>query len=386
MDYINLLGSSGWPDGFWPTLIKLFDFIGSYALIIIVFTICLKLVLSPLDFLQRYYTNKTTREQAKLAPQLEKLKRQYGNNQNLLYQKQNELYQKNGVSNRGSCIFMLVYLALTLVIFITLFQSMQYIASFKIKNQYTEMQTTYYTEYNEEYIHSYLGVDIEGNELKVYTDEELQDAIAAKIADLKTQDASLTDDQAQAIIDEKQNEISSTSQDLVVEKYEEVKDSFLWINNIWVADKPTQKAVLSYDSYIASTQHKEVTKEEYNAVMGKLLQEDSKYNVANGYYILSLIVIAVSLLSQYITRKTSQPKGKNGEQIATPGAGKVMMLLMPAIMVMFTLNSSSIFSIYIITNSLMSTLLVPVIMKICNSIEEKNEQRQYQKTKVDYRR
>ena len=378
MDYINLLGSSGWPDGLWPALIKIFDFVGNYALIIIVFTICLKLVLSPLDFLQRFYTNKTTRAQARLAPQLEKLKRQYGNNQNLLYQKQNELYQRNGVSNRGSCIFMLVYLVLTLVIFITLFQSMQYIASFKIQNQYNELKSVYYTEYNQEYIQGYLGL---GDE---YTEEELQTAIDAKIAELKT--GEMTQEEAEALFEEQRNEYVSNAQDLVVVKYEEVKDSFLWINNIWVPDKATQKAVLNYNSYIASTQNNDVTQEEYEEVMGKLLQDDSKYNVANGYYILSLIVLAVSFLSQYITRKTSQPKGKNGEQIATPGAGKVMMLLMPAIMVMFTLSSSSIFSIYIITNSLMSTLLVPIIMKICNKIEEKIEQKEYERTKVDYRR
>ena len=67
---------STWPEGnFWASIIKLFDFVGSYAWTIIVFTIVLKLVLSPLDFLQKFYTNKTTRQQAKLQPELQKLQK-----------------------------------------------------------------------------------------------------------------------------------------------------------------------------------------------------------------------------------------------------------------------------------------------------------------------
>ena len=64
MDFINLLGAV-WPEGnFWASLIKFFD-VGNYAWTIILFTLVLKLVLSPLDFLQRYYTNKTTRHLGK---------------------------------------------------------------------------------------------------------------------------------------------------------------------------------------------------------------------------------------------------------------------------------------------------------------------------------
>lgn len=373
MDFINLLCSSAWPEGnFWASIIKIFDFIGSYAWIIIVFTICLKLVLSPLDFLQRFYTNKTTRAQAKLAPQLEKLKRQYGQNQNLLYQKQNELYQKNGVSNRGSCVFMIVYMVLTLTIFITLFSSMQYIARFKIQDQYTQLQSEYTYSYNVEYVQNYLGIDITGNVYKVYTQEELAEKEAEKG---NPEAVALTKALAK-----------SNAQDKVVTKYGEIKDSWLWIRNIWVADKATQKAVLTYDSYVAVTQDKELDKTLYEDVMGKLTAEDSEYNVANGFYLLSVIVLLVSLLSQYLMRKVSQPQTKDGQQAPAPTASKVMMFIMPAIMVMFTLNSSAIFSIYIIVNALMSALLVPIIMKICNAIEAKNEQKKYEQTKVDYRR
>jgi len=375
MDFINLLGSSiYWPEGdFWTSLIRIFDFIGNYAWIIIVFTIVLKLILSPLDFTQRFYMNKTTRAQAKIAPELEKLKRQYGQNQNLLYQKQNELYQKNNINNRGSCVFMIVYLVLTLVIFMTLFNSMQFIARENIKNQYNTLQTEYTQVFNEEYVRDYLGVDITGNEAHIYTQAELEPYESLK------PEVERAEHKAQAVSD---------AQDIVYEKYDEVKVSWLWIKNIWVADKPTQKAVLSYDSYIAVTQDKAQDKVLYESVMAKLSQEGSSYNTENGYYILSIIVLLVSLLSQFITRKMSQPKSKDGTAVQTPNpmSSKVMMFVMPLIMVIFTLNSSSIFSLYLIANTLVATLLTPVIMVICNRIEEKNEKKKYEQTKVDYRR
>ena len=156
MDFINLICSS-WPqDNFWASVIKLFDFIGNYAWVIIVFTIILKLVLSPLDFLQKYYTNKTTRMQAKLQPELAKLQKRYGQNQTLLYQKQTELYKKNNFSMKGSCVVMIIYMAVTLTVFLTLFNSLQYISNFKIKDQFETLQTTYNQSYEVEYLQNYL--------------------------------------------------------------------------------------------------------------------------------------------------------------------------------------------------------------------------------------
>ena len=75
MAVMTLLSSvtSQWPSGFWPNIIKIFE-VGSYAWTIVLFTIVLKLVLSPMDFLQRFFMNRQTRAQAKLQPKLEKLK------------------------------------------------------------------------------------------------------------------------------------------------------------------------------------------------------------------------------------------------------------------------------------------------------------------------
>ena len=178
-------------------------------------------------------------------------------------------------------------------------------------------------------------------------------------------------------------QIKSTAQDNVESRYFEIKDSWLWIKNIWIPDKATTSEIQSYSSYISSTGDKGVLEEDYNNVMGKLQAQEKN---VNGYYILPILVVAITFLSQWISKKLSTPKDSNGNKIQQPGTGKFLMILMPFMMLLFTLNSSAIFSIYIIVNSIMSTILSPIITIICNKIEDKRERKTVEIAKPDYMR
>lgn len=380
MAVMTLLSSvtSQWPSGFWPNIIKIFE-VGSYAWTIVLFTIVLKLVLSPMDFLQRFFMNRQTRAQAKLQPKLEKLKKQYGQNQNLLYQKQNELMAKSGVNMKASCITMLVYMVLTLTIFITLFNSIRDISAFKIANQYKDLRQTYSITYDVGYLKDYLSMtdeDIEG--LYAKSGDERAEYLNTFEQNKATADG-LTLEQVKAYGEQ----IKSTAQDNVESRYFEIKDSWLWIKNIWIPDKATTSEIQSYSSYISSTGDKGVLEEDYNNVMGKLQAQEKS---VNGYYILPILVVAITFLSQWISKKLSTPKDSNGNKIQQPGTGKFLMILMPFMMLLFTLNSSAIFSIYIIVNSIMSTILSPIITIICNKIEDKRERKTVEIAKPDYMR
>ncbi len=379
MAVMTLLSSvtSQWPSGFWPSLIKIFE-VGSYAWTIILFTVVLKLVLSPMDFLQRLFTNRQARAQAKLQPQLEKIKRQYGQNQTLLYQKQNELMAKSGVNMKASCIAMLVYMVLTLTIFITLFNSMRGIAGFKIQNQFNDLRETYAVTYNGGYLKDYLNMtDEEVAELYTKSGDERKEYL------LTFENAKVTTDLNLEQVQAKGEEIKTSAQDNVATRYEEIKDSWLWIKNIWIADKATAPEIQSYSAYVSSTGDKTVLEEDYNNVMGKLQSVDKS---VNGYYILSILVVAATFLSQWLNKKLSSPKDKSGNTVKQPGAGKFLMIILPFTMLLFTLNSSAIFSIYIITNSIISTALTPVITILCNKIEDKREREKIEVIKPDYMR
>lgn len=379
MAVMTLLSSvtSQWPSGFWPNIIKIFE-VGSYAWTIVLFTIVLKLVLSPMDFLQRFFMNRQTRAQAKLQPKLEKLKKQYGQNQNLLYQKQNELMAKSGVNMKASCITMLVYMVLTLTIFITLFNSIRDISAFKIANQYKDLRQTYSITYDVGYLKDYLNMNDEDvEELYAKSGDERAEYLNTFEKDKVTADTSLEQVKAYG------EQIKSTAQDNVKARYFEIKDGWLWIKNIWIPDKATTSEIQSYSSYISSTGDKGVLEEDYNNVMGKLQAQEKN---VNGYYILPILVVAITFLSQWISKKLSTPKDSNGNKIQQPGTGKFLMILMPFMMLLFTLNSSAIFSIYIIVNSIMSTILSPIITIICNKIEDKRERKTVEIAKPDYMR
>ena len=95
--------------------------IAFYALRIILLTVCLKLILSPLDFFQRYKMRKNQLITIRLKPQMEKLEKTYGGNPKELQQKQAELNKREGMSYLASCLPMIV----TLIVFIWLWNSLR---------------------------------------------------------------------------------------------------------------------------------------------------------------------------------------------------------------------------------------------------------------------
>lgn len=378
--------SSAWPvNNFWASIIRLFD-TGNYAWTIILFTIILKLVLSPLDFVQRFYINKTNRAQAKLKPKLDKLKRLYGQNQNLLTQKQNELYQKSGVSVKSSCVIMLVYMIVTLVIFFTLFDSLGVISAFKIKKQFEDLQTTFDQSFDEEYYKNYLASKNRSEFEESGEEGTFEDYILSKEQEkvelLVSQGKSK--DEAKEEVKGKKEECIGMAQDLVADRYDEIKDSWFWIRNIWLSDIPTVHEILTFDSYKNMTKDT-IEKETYSEVMGGLLK-DSKVNKVNGYYILSIFVVILTFFSQWISARILQAKDKYGKRVKQPTSSKVMTFIIPLMMLIFTLSSSAVFSLYLIANSLVSTVLNLIITYICNKIEDKRELKRDELTKVSYSR
>ena len=87
---------ASWTTDMWSPIIELFNFIPNYGFMIIVFTICLKLILSPLDFWQKKVSRASTLKQQKLQPEIAKIQKKYANNTQMINQKTMELYKKDG--------------------------------------------------------------------------------------------------------------------------------------------------------------------------------------------------------------------------------------------------------------------------------------------------
>lgn len=87
----------------------------SFPLAIVVTTIIVRLITLPLTLPQQ----RSSRKMAELAPQLEEIKKKYGNDKNKLAQAQMQLYKENNVNMFGGCL----PLILQLVIMIAFYQA-----------------------------------------------------------------------------------------------------------------------------------------------------------------------------------------------------------------------------------------------------------------------
>ena len=94
------------------------NYIPNYGVVLIIFSILVKLAVYPLT--KKSY--ESTRAMQALTPELNKLKEKYKNNQQKLQQAQMELYKKKGVNPFGTCLPMLLQMPLLFALF-TVFRS-----------------------------------------------------------------------------------------------------------------------------------------------------------------------------------------------------------------------------------------------------------------------
>lgn len=358
MEFIFLMVSE--PTGFWQSLISFFEsFIFNYAWAIIVLTICIKIILTPLDFFNKKVARDNMRMQTALAPQLARLQKQYGGDRAVLNQKTQELYKSSGYNIMGSCFIMLLNLILTMVIFLTLFGALNSMSSYKIEQQYLILKDTYDTTYTQ----------TDGSE------------------------------------EEKVNQ----AQNAVLLKYDEIQDNFLWIRNVWVADNPWTSAILPFNSYLSSVgdqvrlsldgesvsykelsdDEKENFKNDYEKVM--LILNEEKAGV-NGYLITAVLAIVTSFLSQYLMQKhTARKNAKKAIEsgspaVATAQTNKILLIILPIIMGIITLFYNAVFGLYIIAGQVVSLATFPIIDKLLDIYYDKKDKKLAQKNTVDYSR
>ena len=112
----------------------LYTFSGNYGLAIILFTILVRLVLSPFD----YKSRKSMRQMEKINPKIQALQKKYANDKEKLQKKQAELYKKEHINPLGSCLPML----LTFPILIIMFNAMRMVANNELASQCLELLTT----------------------------------------------------------------------------------------------------------------------------------------------------------------------------------------------------------------------------------------------------
>ena len=333
MEMLNSMMLSG---GLWSNLITQFSkWIVNYGWTIIVFTIVLKLVLSPLDFLQRRSSTKQQRMMAYMQPEINAINKKYEGNKERINAETQKLYKKYNSGLGGSCLVMLVTMIISMVVFFTLYSSIRKFGSEKLYESYKELDDSYtisYQQASEEY--NTLPSEQQVKTLEQYVQEKATQA--------------------------------------TVEAYKQAtkKHSWLWVKNVWKSDTKTSQFV-SLEDYLKnyeidpqSAEGKAIT-QRYEIITNAITAEVGSSQ--NGYYMLILICALITVLSQFISAKLLSPKGQKMNL-----TNKIMMIAMPILMIIFAWSSNAVFSLYIITNSIMTTLLSVIISLIMKASGKKD--------------
>lgn len=331
------------PNGFWPNIIfGMENGVKNYALALILVTIIIKLIMVPFDFVNKYTSKKSARKQAEMKPELDKINAKYANDKNALNQKTMECYKSHNYNVMGTCLGMLVYLVFTMVVFWTLFSSLNNISYYKIGDQFMQVRQEYFAVYN---------IDVNALE-----DKSAIDAYNEYIETLS---------------DEQKSELETLANEKAQEKYEDTKTSFLWIENIWIADSTTSP-VMDYKSFInkSSLTEEQISESEYNLIMNNIKSNERKNN---GYFILAVLAAGLNYLSisvnTWISRGKAKKQGIDPNLVASQGSNKIMTIVMPLIMGIFTLFYNAAFGLYIVAGALIAVLTSPLVTMFVDMLE-----------------
>lgn len=101
----------------------IYKLVPSYFVAIFLFTFLVRLVVFPLSI----KTQKSAADRARLAPRLERIQKKYANDKQKLQQKQQELYEKEGVSLTGGCLPTIVQMLVLFSIIAVIYKPLAYV-------------------------------------------------------------------------------------------------------------------------------------------------------------------------------------------------------------------------------------------------------------------
>lgn len=343
----------------------------SFGWTVVLFTVVLRLILSPFDIWQKVIARKNGKAMERMRPQLEVLQERYADDKQRLQQEQMALYKKEKYSTFGMCLPTII----TFVVFFVVFAGFRQMVGYQFAKDYKECVNAYDASVSQQ--------------IEQAKDSEEWSGAIVDNGDGKydLDDIAKTEKGAEFLAAAK-----GVAQDAVYKVYysdEQVTiRSWLWIKNIFVSDN-WAKSVPDFEtvtgqSGMATSKLTGITKDEYNTVMAKVLGtggygKDGKWN---GLLILPVLSIALSLLSTVLMSKAQgQPpapsKKAEGEAAdkakAQQQSMKMMQYIMPIMFGVFALFYSGAFALYMFTSSLCAILFQLTFNLIAKIVDVKRE-------------
>lgn len=341
--------------------------VASFGWTVVLFTVILRLILSPLDIWQKVISRRNNKAMERMKPQLEALQARYADDKQRLQQEQMALYKKEKYSTMGMCLPTIV----TFVVFFVVFAGFRQMVGYQFAKDYKECVKAYNTSIAEQ---------IEANKDADYIVDN---------GDGKwdIDDVAKTESGADFYAAAKKNAQHAVYNVYYSEDQVTIR-SFLWIKNIFVSDNWAQAvpdfATVTGQKGMATSKLTGITIDEYNDVMADVLGtggygKDGKWN---GLLILPILSIALSFLStKLLSGSQAQPpappqdaQGEGAEKAKSQQQTmKMMQYVMPIMMGMFALFYSGAFALYMFTSSLCAILFQLTFNLIAKLVDKSRE-------------
>lgn len=341
--------------------------VASFGWTVVLFTVILRLILSPLDIWQKVISRRNNKAMERMKPQLEALQARYADDKQRLQQEQMALYKKEKYSTMGMCLPTIV----TFVVFFVVFAGFRQMVGYQFAKDYKECVKAYNTSIAEQ---------IEANKDEAYIVDN---------GDGKwdIDDVAKTESGADFYAAAKKNAQHAVYNVYYSEDQVTIR-SFLWIKNIFVSDNWAQAvpdfATVTGQKGMATSKLTGITIDEYNDVMADVLGtggygKDGKWN---GLLILPILSIALSFLStKLLSGSQAQPpappqdaQGEGAEKAKSQQQTmKMMQYVMPIMMGVFALFYSGAFALYMFTSSLCAILFQLTFNFIAKLVDKSRE-------------
>ncbi len=341
----------------------MYGWIGNYGWTVVVFTIFLKIAMTPLDLWQRYSTRKSTLKQKKVQPLLDNIDKRYGANTQRANEEKQKLLKKQGISMASACLPMIV----TMVVFFLMFAGLREFSYYKNIQTFNSLTNAYYSTI-EEQIKLAGGDVLEAYQVeydKAITADKITEGdarvVLAQIAGVNNLDGKGFDAQL--------TQWRALAKEAIQKEYvnQQEQNSWLWIHNIsqpdtWEKVMPEFSAGQNSFATYANTDAFSSAEKTYNIIRNAVLEMEEvsygKNGSWNGLMILPFMSIALSFLSMWISQRMER-KSRSGEIVQNQqqtAQNKTMMIMMPLMMAWFGFAYTGSFAIYMVVNYFLSIL------------------------------
>lgn len=357
------------------------NWIGNYGWTVVVFTLFLKVLMLPIDIWQRFSARKSSLKMQRIQPLLESIDKRYGANTQRANEEKQKLYKKQGYSMLSTCLPMIV----SMVIFFVMFGGLRDYSTYSTIMNFRELSNEYYNVQEQEFkaeegsdVYEAYTTEYDAKHkqyLAKLSEEERNSDKYKNLAHLYAQINA--GNAANAKNEAKGKEVNEKALEAVRIKYEETRQSWLWIKNVWQPD--TWETVMpAYDTGTnafagdkGSINMEKYPDDEagytYNKIRNAILEMDDAGHGANGSWnglmILPILSVGLSFLSMWLSqfmekrsRKNEpkpEPTAQSQQQQAT---NKMMMIMMPLMMAAFGFMYTGAFAIYMVCNYTLSII------------------------------